>query len=452
MIWNKARECMSRDELAVLQGKRLVEIVKYAYDSAAYYKKKMQKIGLEPGDIRGIEDLEKLPFTTREDLVEAYLPGKLVTSEDGIVHFYGSDHSAGMARMETMAGYTQHDMDIWKECMARSISMAGLGAKDVIQVGHDYGVLGEGIGVHCGAQQVGAAVIPAPDYQPAVLTSLMWRLHVTGIVSPISYLTRVAKAVEKRGLRHTLRLKAALCGGESWTEGMRKKLQDRLGIRVYDVFGLNELTGLGVACECECQKGLHIQEDFFLAEIVDTHKLLILPGGIRGELVFTTLQKEGVPLIRYRTMSFTRINYEKCECGRTMARMDRIFYGEGDIVQIRGNDVSVSRIDAALADLQDVEASYIMCVREEHNLDVVDVYIVSSGTGAQESGPDRRRMVADAVSGIIGVRPNVYDAARAGSGAFCGVHGETFREVLDETDREGCVRRNVAVLDERKRK
>ena len=267
MIWNKARECMSRDELAVLQGKRLVELVDYMYHNAGYYKRKMQVLGLEPGDIRGIEDLEKLPFTTREDLIDAYPLGVFAMSNSKIIRYHASDHSTGYAGMETMAGYTQNDIDVWKECMARSVSMAGLGEGDVIQIAYNYGLCTDGISAHYGAEKVGAAVIPAADCRPVALIALMRRLRVTGVISTASYLMHVAQMVEKRGLRTSLQLKTAICGGESWTENIREKIQDKLGIKAYDIFGLDELTGLGVACECERQMGMHIQEDFFLAEI-----------------------------------------------------------------------------------------------------------------------------------------------------------------------------------------
>lgn len=336
MIWNKARECMSRDELAVLQGKRLVELVKYMYQHETYYKKKMRARGLEPGDIRGIEDLHKLPFTTREDLIDAYPLGVFAMSDSKIIHYNTSNYRAGYIGMETLAGYTQKDVEVWKECMARSISMAGLGERDTIQIACSYGLCADGLGAHYGAEKIGAAVIPAAGCKPATLIALMRRLSVTGVVSTSSHLMRMAQIVEERGWKDKLRLKAAICKGESWTEGMRKKIQDRLGSKVYDIYGLNELTGLGVACECECQKGMHIQEDFFLAEIVDKHTLLTVSDGTRGELVFTTLQKEGIPLIRFRTRSITKINYEKCECGRTMARMDKIDWEPDEILQGSG--------------------------------------------------------------------------------------------------------------------
>lgn len=445
MIWNKARECMSRDELAALQGKRLVELVDYMYHNAGYYEKKMRDVGLEPGDIRGIEDLEKLPFTTKEDLVDAYPLGVFALSNSKIVRYLVSDHSAGYAGMETIAGYTQSDIDIQKECMSRSISMAGLGERDVIQVAYDDGLYTDGLGATCGAEQVGAAVIPAVGCKPAVLVALMRRLQVTGVISTSSYLMRVAQVVEERELKKNLRLKAAICGDKSWSEGIRKKLQDRLGVRIYDIFGLDELTGPGVACECECQKGMHIQEDFFLAEILDTHTMLVLPGGVRGELVFTTLQKEGIPLIRYRTMQIARMNYEKCQCGRTMARMDRLDCGMDDMLQVRGNSVLVSHVEAALSELRDIEAAYTICIRKEHRLDVVDVCVESAGMNEGvllAQWTDVKRRVADAVRKTVGVNPNVCYAGNKNS--------KNIQEIPGIIPSENSVKRKVTIVDERR--
>lgn len=449
MIWNKARECMSRDELSALQGKRLVGLVKYMYDNEGYYRKKMRKTGLEPKDIRGIEDLEKLPFTTREDLTEAYPLGVFAMSCSKIVHYQPSDHGAGFAGMETVAGYTQGDIRIWQECMARSISMAGLGEKDVVQIAHDCGLGTDSLGSYYGAGKVGAAVISAPGCRPAMSVALMRRLQVTGFISTSSNLMRVAQVVEERGMKDALRLKAAICGGASWTENMRRKIQDRLGFRVYDIFGLNELTGPGVACECTCQKGLHIQEDFFLTEILDTHSLRALPGGTMGELVFTTLQKEGIPLVRYRTKSITKIHYGKCECGRTMARMDRLCHGPDDILQVRGNDVHVSRLEAALSELQGIKASYIIRVKTEHNYDVVDVCVVADqANGMPVQGV--KRMVADTVSRIIGMEPGVYCAGSGEAGAFHGIPDQEADEAYKEICERLCMGKKVAIVDERK--
>lgn len=436
MIWNKARECMSRDELADLQGKRLVKLVEYMYQNAAYYRKKMQKLGLEPGDIQGIGDLEKLPFTTKEDLTEAYPLGVFAMSDSKIVRYYSSNHKdAHYAGMETVAGYTQNDIEVSKECMARSISMAGLGEKDVIQVAYEYGSSTEGLDAHYGAERVGAAVVSGFDDKPMALLALMRRLHVTGVISTASQLMRVTQAAEKKDLKNSLQLKAAICGGESWSGSMRERLQTRLGIKVYDIFGLNELTGLGVACECECQKGLHIQEDFFLAEVVDRNTLLVLSDGKKGELVFTTLQKEGIPLIRYRTRNLTRIHYEKCECGRTMARIDRVCGGTDDMLLIRGKSVFAFQIEEALSELEDFDIFYLVYIREEHACDVVDIYIESDRINEEllpEGGRDMKHRVADAVCHIIGMMPKV----QFGSSAI---------NELPDTERK-----KVIIIDERR--
>lgn len=402
MIWNKARECMSRDELASLQGKRLAALVEHMYQGTEYYRKKMQETGLEPGDIRGIEDLDKLPFTTKEDLFKARPSGMFAVPESEIVRYHASDILAGV---DTRVGYTGRDIDIWSECVARSLSMAGLGKGDVIQIAYHYGLSADGPGAHCGAGKVGAVAVPA---------SLSQISEVTGIMGPPSYLMRVAQMVEKRGMKNTLRLKAAVCGAEAWTEDMREKVQDTLGIRVYDIYGTGELMGLGVACECGCQNGMHIQEDFFLAEVLDTDTLIAVTDGMSGELVFTTLQKEGLPLIRYRTMNITRLYCEKCECGRTMARIDRVCEGAGGVLLIRGKSVFLFRLESALAGLQDMDASYIIYIRKEHNLDVVDICVdfcmERGGNPVTQDREAAMRRVADAVRGIIGLEPKVYFA------------------------------------------
>lgn len=399
MIWNKGKECMSRDELADLQGKRLVSLVKYMYRSAAYYRTKMKNLGMEPGDIRGIEDLGKLPFTTQEDLAEAYPSGVYAMQGRKIAQFYALNQLSGNG-MTT--GFTQKDLEVWRECMARSLTMANLGKKDVLQTTCRCGESGC-LEARCGADKIGTAALPVTVDRPSAVIGLMQKLRVTGIVSTPSSLLRVAQIVEERGLRNSLRLKAALCGGEAWTECIRKKIQEKLGAKVYDIFGLNALTGLGVACECGHQSGMHVQEDFFLAEILDTHTLLVLPGGIEGELVFTTLQKEGIPLIRYRTMHMTKINYAACGCGRTTARIDRICEGTDDVFFIRGNSVFALQIESALAGLYDIRASYTIYIRREHNLDVVDVCI----SGEQPDRADVVKRVRNAVGSVIGIRPNI---------------------------------------------
>lgn len=440
---------MSRDELAALQGRRLVALVKYMYENIGYYKKKMQKVGLEPGDIRGIGDLNKLPFTTRQDLADDLALGAFAVKGSNIVHYQVSAHGAQYAGMGTVVGYTQGDLDVWGECMARSICMAGLGEKDIIQVACGSELCAEGLAVQACANRVRAAVVAASDCGPVALAALMRRLGVTGIVGSETQLKKLAQLVEERGWQNSLRLKAVICSGGAWPEGVRKKIQNILGSRVYDIFGLDGLTGPGVAGECAFQKGMHIQEDYFLPEIVDPDTMRVLPGGLRGQLVFTTLQKQGFPLIRYRTMGMTKLHYEICECGRTLARMDRITYGIDDVLLIRGNHVPISRIEEALSGILDREICYIICVRKERGLDVAMVCIVDAGRSKVASEADKADMkqrVAGAVSAILGLKVEVIIGADNNFGKFREVFGAAFHEAYQEA----LLGKKVAIVDERK--
>ncbi len=406
MIWNKSKECMSRDELANLQGKHLVKLVKYMYQNVAYYKEKMRKLGVEPGDIRGIEDLGKLPFTTREDLIAAYPSGIFAVPRREIMRYHSSDNLTGPERI---VGYTKKDIDYWSECVARSISMADLGKKDVIQILYNYAPFSEGLGAHYGAERVGAAIVPSGIGRTIGLAALMKKLRVTGIMGTPTYLLRLAHIVEEQGLKGKLSLKAALCGAEPWTEKTRGAIQEKLGVKAYDLYGLNELTGLGVACECECQKGMHVQEDYFLAEILDTQTLVVLPDGITGELVFTTLQKEGLPLIRYRTMHFTRIHYEKCDCGRTMARIDRIGKALPEMLMIRDKSVLIKQIEEVFCKLPVNAVSFTVRIRKEHRMDVADVSVKCSADTllAAEKQVAVRQQIEKAFSEVTGVIPAI---------------------------------------------
>ena len=407
MIWNEEKECMSRDQMADLQGKQLVKLVRYMYRNVGYYRKKMKKLGLEPGDIRGIEDLSKLPFTTSEDLQDPYPNGMFAVPVSKLVR-YGTIDSASGA--ELIVGYTQNDLNLWSECMARSIAMAGLGKNDVIQIAYDPENWVEGLGSLSGAERIGATAIPMPTDPKKDLMSAIRKFHVTGIIGTPSYLMHLARMIEKKGMSSEL-LKAAVCGGTFWADKTRKKVQDVFGIRMYDIYGMDELMGLGVAGECKCQNGMHVQEDYFIAEVLDTETLIAVVDGVLGEIVFTTLQKQGIPLIRFRTMNITRINHEKCECGRTSARIDRICARTEDIVYIRGNSILLFSIENALSQLREIKASYIVTIKREHGLDIVDVCIESSRIDElmqSDNGEMVKRCVADVVGKVIGMKPNVH--------------------------------------------
>ncbi len=407
MIWNEARECMSRDQMTDLQGKHLVKLVGYMYRNVGYYRKKMKKLGLEPGDIHGMEDLDKLPFTTSEDLQDAYPNGMFAVPTSKLVRYGTLDSVSGA---ELIVGYTQNDLNLWSECMARSVAMAGLNKKDVIQIAYEPESWAEGLGLLSGVEKLGATAIPMPADQKKDLMSSIRKFHVTGIIGTPSYLMYLAHMIEKKGMSGCL-LKAADYGGAFWTDKTRKKIQNAIGIKMYDIYGMDELMGLGVAGECRCQKGMHVQEDYFIAEILDTETQTALADGMLGEIVFTTLQKQGVPLIRFRTMNITRINHEKCECGRTSARIDRICARTEDIIYIRGNSILSYSIENALTELREIKACYIVTIKKQHGLDVVEVRIESKRIQEllqSDNGESVKQSVEAVVGKIIGMKPKVY--------------------------------------------
>ena len=372
MIWNESKECMSRDEMNHLQSTRLVKQVKNIYHSVESYRKKMQAIGLEPGDIRGIEDLEKLPFTTKDDLRDNYPCGLFAVPRSEIVRIHASSGTTGKA---TVVGYTRRDIENWEECVARILTMANIGSSDTVQVSYGYGLFTGGLGAHYGAEFLGATVVPLSTGNTKKQLTMMRDLGVTAICCTPSYLMYLAEAIEEQGLLKDLVLKSAICGAEPWTENMRREIERRLHIEAHDIYGLSEVMGPGVAGDCQYHTGLHINEDHFLAEIVSAETLKPIPDGETGELVFTTLTKEALPLIRYRTKDLTSITHEKCECGRTTARLSRFKGRSDDMLIIRGVNVFPSQVEAALLDISEVSPNYLMIVDRVDNLDTLEVQV-----------------------------------------------------------------------------
>lgn len=415
MIWNETKECMSRDEMLDLQGRRLVMLVKRMYYGTDYYRKKMQKQGVEPGDIKSIEDLDKLPFTTKEDLKNTYPFGMFAVPQSEIVRYHTS---SGMDGIDTVVGYTRNDIDIWSECVARSIYMAGLNRDDVIQVAYNYSMFNGGLGAHYGAEKVGAAVLPTSSHSTPQLVKLIQDLGVTGIMGTPTYLLHIAQTIEEMGLVGKTKLKAAMCGVELWPMHMRDKVQQKLGIKAYDIYGLSELAGPGVACECSCQKGMHVQEDYFLAEVLNPQTLKPVPDGESGELVFTTLHKEGIPLIRYRTMDITSITHEKCECGRTTARIRRLGEKAGELLVIRGNHVRPDEITSALLRISDISASYKISVCREHSFDMVDVFIKPDLDCDTIEAERVKQKVEKVLHSLIGMPPRISIVDKEIAGTF----------------------------------
>lgn len=373
MIWNETKECMSRDELYNLQSARLVKMVKRVYHNVEFYRKKMQAMGIEPGDINGMEDLNKLPFTTKTDLRDNYPFGLFAVPQSEIVRIHASSGTTGKA---TVVGYTRKDIEIWQECVARVLSMAGIGKNDKIQVAYGYGLFTGGLGLHYGAENLGATVVPMSTGNTKKLVTMMEDFQSTAIACTPSYLLHIAETLEEEKMLDKVNLRVAICGAEPWTENMRKEIEHKLNIKAYDIYGLSEVMGPGVAADCEYHQGLHVYEDHFVPEIINPDTLLPCKEGEIGELVFTTLTKEALPLFRYRTRDLTSITYGKCECGRTLARISRFKGRSDDMLIIRGVNVFPSQVEAALLEMgEGVTPHYQMIVDRVNNLDVLEVLV-----------------------------------------------------------------------------
>lgn len=372
MIWNESKECMSRDEMAHIQSARLVKLVDRVYHNVEFYRKRMQEVGLEPGDIKGIEDLCKLPYTTKTDLRDTYPFGLFAVPRSQIVRVHASSGTTGKA---TVVGYTRRDIEIWAECVSRSMTMAGVGKDDIIQIAYGYGLFTGGLGAHYGAEHLGATVVPMSTGNTKKLITMMEDFGVTAIACTPSYLLHVAETLENEKMLDRIKLRRAICGAEPWTENMRLQIEQRLNIKAHDIYGLSEIMGPGVACDCEFHKGLHIHEDHFLPEIIAPDTLEPVEDGVSGELVFTTLTKEGLPLIRYRTKDLTSITHEKCECGRTSARISRFTGRSDDMLIIRGVNVFPSQVEAALLEVDETTPNYLLIVDRVNHQDTLEVKV-----------------------------------------------------------------------------
>ena len=368
MMWNKEMECMPREELTKLQSERLVKIVKYTYDNVKYYHDRMDFAGVKPSDIKGIEDISKLPFMTKQDLRDYYPTGTFAAPMSDIVRFHASSGTTGKP---IVAGYTQHDLECWSEGVARCLTAYGLTKKDIVQVAYGYGLFTGGLGAHDGATKVGCSVLPASSGNTAKQLLLMKDLGVTALCCTPSYALFLAESLHKSEdfKLSDMKLKAGVFGAEPWSENMRAELEEKLGIKAYDIYGLTEVSGPGVGGECECQDGTHLWEDMFYPEIIDPVTLQPLPHGAQGELVFTTLTKEGMPVIRYRTRDLTSLNYEPCKCGRTSVRMNKIMGRTDDMLIIRGVNVFPTQIESVIMEFPECNGQYLIKVDRKDNTD-----------------------------------------------------------------------------------
>lgn len=373
MIWNEYIEAADRDRLKRLQNERLTEMIELIYYNVPFYRKKLSELGIEPRDINSIDQLHKLPFTTKDDLRDNYPFGMFAAPQQQIVRLHASSGTTGKP---TVVGYTHNDLNIWSEVVARALTMVGVTRSDIIQIAYGYGLFTGGLGVHYGAEKVGASVIPISGGNTRKQLQLMMDFGSTVIACTPSYAAHLGESIAKEGIdRSKIKLRAGIFGAEPWTNEMRRQVEQLLGIKAYDIYGLSEIIGPGVAMECEHQNGMHIFEDHFIPEIIDPITLEVLPYGQVGELVFTTISKEAMPLLRYRTRDLTRLHIGKCACGRTMVRMDKCLGRTDDMLIIRGVNVFPSQIEAVLLEMSEASPHYQLVVDRENNLDTLEIRV-----------------------------------------------------------------------------
>lgn len=377
MMWNQKYEAMEKEELEKLQYLRLKDTLERVYHLVPHYRDKFKETGVEPGDIRSLGDLAKLPFTTKEDLRENYPFGLFTVSKDEIVRVHSSSGTTGIP---TVVGYTRRDLEIWSELMARTLTCAGTTSKSVIQIAYGYGLFTGGLGLHYGAEKVGAMVIPISGGNTMRQVRIMRDFGTMVLACTPSYALFIAETMEEMGIKPgDLQLKAGVFGAEPWSENMRKVLEEKLGIDAYDIYGLSEIIGPGVASECVEKKGLHIFEDYFIAELIDPQTGKQIYEGT-GELVLTTIAKEALPVIRYRTRDITTLNREKCSCGRTHVRMSKVTGRTDDMLIIRGVNVFPSQIESILLETSDTEPHYQLVVERHGSMDNLEVMVEVSDT------------------------------------------------------------------------
>ena len=373
MIWNKQYESLAPEDLRKLQTKRLQNIAHIVYTKVPFYKKKMDELRVKPDDIKDISDIIRLPFTSKDDMRNVYPYGMLAVNQKEIVEIHTSSGTTGKP---VVAAYTRNDIELWSEVMARTLSMGGATSHDVIQNAYGYGLFTGGLGVHYGARKIGANIIPISGGNTKRQLVVMADFHTTILTCTPSYSLYLAEAAKEEGVDISkLTLKAGFFGAEPWSENMRKEIEETLRLKAYDIFGLTEIIGPGVAAECENQDGLHLFEDHFYPEIIDPATGKQLPVGEKGELVITTITKEGTPVIRYRTRDITYLESGVCSCGRTSRRMHRLLGRTDDMLIIRGVNVFPSQIEQVLFEIEGVEPHYQLVIERIDQLDDLEVQV-----------------------------------------------------------------------------
>ncbi|NCA67575.1 MAG: phenylacetate--CoA ligase [Clostridia bacterium] len=404
--FDEKKETMPREELKRLQSERLIETVKKVYENVPTYRAKMDKINLKPEDIKSIDDIVKLPFTEKYDLRNNYPFGMFAVPQSKIVRLHASSGTTGKL---TVVGYTKKDIEVWSECCARSLAMTGATNESTVHIAYGYGLFTGGLGMHYGSETLGATAVPVSSGNTARQLMLMKDFGADTLCCTPSYAIYLAEELEKGGENIAdYKLKRGVFGAEPWSESMRNQIEHKLKIKAYNIYGLSEISGPGVACECEAQDGMHIFDDYFYPEIVDTDSLQPVSYGMEGELVFTTLAKEGIPLIRYRTRDITTLSLKPCACGRTSIKMGRVFGRSDDMLIIRGVNVFPSQIEAAMLTCEGIEPHYQIIVSRVDNLDTLELQVELS-----------EKVFSDEVKKIEELRMKIQSAIQSGIGVSC---------------------------------
>ncbi len=406
--YQKEIETAPREEIIRIQNEKLRKQVKHVYENVPYYRNLMEEKGLTPDDIQTIEDIKKLPFLSKADLRESYPYGLLAVPLNDCVRIHSTSGTTGK---RVVAFYTQHDIDLWEECCARAIVAAGGSEEDVVQVCYGYGLFTGGSGLHGGSHKVGCLTLPMSSGNTERQIQFMMDLNSTIICCTPSYAAFIGESLAERGYKpEDNKLKAGIFGAEPWTEEMRQSIQKSLGIKAYDIYGLTETSGPGVAFECEAQNGMHINEDHFYAEIIDPDTGEVLPEGSKGELVFTALDKEAFPLLRYRTRDICVLSREKCSCGRTHVKMTKPMGRSDDMLIIRGVNVFPSQIETVLLN-EGYTPNYQIEIGRKNNTDTLDIYVEADPSKISDKIADIQDMesgLASAMRTMLGIGPKIH--------------------------------------------
>ena len=404
--YQKEIETASHEKICELQSERLVKQVQHVWEHVPYYRAKMEEAGVTPADIKGIEDLHKLPFLTKSDLRDAYPYGLLGVPLKDCVRIHSTSGTTGK---RVVAFYTQHDVDLWQDCCARAIMAAGCTDEDVCQVGYGYGLFTGGAGIDGGAHKVGCLTLPMSSGNTDRQLQFMVDLQSTLLCCTPSYACYLAESIEEKGIKDQINLKAGIFGAEAWSEEMRRDIEKKLGIKAYDIYGLTETSGPGVAFECSEQSGMHINEDHFIAEIIDPNTGEVLPEGAKGELVLTSIDKEAFPLLRYRTRDICILSRKKCSCGRTFVKMTKPMGRSDDMLIVKGVNVFPSQIEAVLIE-QGYQANYQIIVDRVNHSDTLEVLV--------EMTPEH---FSDTLGKITEMEKNLVSALKAMLGIYAKV-------------------------------